>query len=90
MNKRSDDYIPYASEIEAARDAAAARIKDIPDPRHEYVAKYTVNGSELTENILAYSIKEAEEQIKQQLSMVGWYPLNLEITPVDNTNVNVG
>lgn len=90
MNKRSNDYIPYASEIEAAREEAAARVKDIPDPRHEYVATYSINGSELTEKVMAYNIKEAEDHIRQQLSMVGWFPTNLKINAVNDTNVNVG
>ena len=90
MNKRCGDYIPYACEIDAAREAAAARVKDKPDPRHEYVATYTVNGIPLTEKVMAYNIKEAEAHIKQQLSLVGWFPVGLNIVAVGDTNVSIG
>lgn len=90
MNKRSGDYIPFACEIEAARAAAAARVKDKPDPRHAYAATYEVNGTPMSETVMAYDIKEAEQHVKQQLSMVGWFPVNLKIVAVGDTNVSVG
>lgn len=89
MNRRSDDYIPYGYEIEAAREEAAARVKNIPDPRHEYVATYKVNGNAMTERVVAVNIKEAESHVKQQLAMVGWIPVDLSIVAVGNTNVDV-
>jgi len=86
MNKHSDDYIPYACEIEAAREEARARVKGKPDPRHKYSAKYKVNGTELNEVVMAFNAKEAEAHLRQQLSLVGWIPADLEIKSIDDDN----
>lgn len=83
MKNRSSDYIPTAYEIEAERAAAAERIKNIPDPRHRYMAKYMMLGKQVTEEVMAYNAKEAEDYVRQQCGMVGVIPVGLAVSSLD-------
>ena len=89
MSKRSTDYIPTASEIQAELDEAKARAAASPDPRHEYEASYMVKEVRLTERVFAYDIKDAEDHVKQQLGVVGWQPVGLQLKAIEDTNVDI-
>lgn len=80
------DYIPTYADIDRARSEAAARAKDT---RKMYKCTYKIDGHELVETIPAYDLKAATEHIKQQCGIVGWIPVGLTVTPIENTNVEV-
>lgn len=84
--KRNKDYIPTAAEIERSRAEANSRAKDT---RKMYKCEYEVERTKLTETIPAHDMNEATERIKQQCGLVGWIPRNINITPIENTNVEV-
>jgi len=71
MRSRSSDYIPTAGDLVAEAEAREARLKEVKDPRHEYKFKYTWNGNERVETVMAMNAEDAEKLIKSQWSLVG-------------------
>ena len=49
------------------------------DPRKMYTAIYEVHGREFTEKIKALSTRDAEDKLRYELRLVGWFPKEVKI-----------
>lgn len=49
------------------------------DPRKTYTAIYEVNGREFTEKIKGLSPRDAEDKMRYELRLVGWFPKEIKI-----------
>jgi len=79
MKSKNPDYIPMPGELIADAEARAEYMKTHDDPRHEYCATFNCMGKQMTEKVWAFDIKQAEENIKSQWSLVGAQLTNFDI-----------
>lgn len=49
------------------------------DPRKMFTATYEVNGNAYTEKIRALSTQDAEDKLRYELRLVGWFPKEIKI-----------
>lgn len=87
--KFTADYIPSSADFAAIKEKQEEYQKTHADPRHEYEAEYEIEGHKMHEHVFAVTLKAAEEQIRQQTSLVGWIPMNLVVKAVGNTNEDI-
>ena len=79
MARKSTDRIPTEGENRTRLEEIAEYQTTHKDPRKKYTASYTLNGTALSETILAETQQRALEILKYNCSLVGWQISNIEI-----------
>lgn len=83
MAKHNSDYIPTYADIENERATRMERVAKNIKPIHTYSVTYKVNGTLVSETVKGSNASEVEEIIQHNCSMVGWIPVCLTITLVE-------
>ena len=87
MARHNSDYIPYESELIAEAEARKEWQKTHPDPRHDYIAEYDVfiggKRHHRREVVTDWTLKDAENAVKEQWGKVGLYVQNLIVTTAE-------
>ena len=73
------DRIPTEAELMEKIEARTA-YREANDPRKKYKVTYDVNGTTMTEMVMANNERCAEETVKYQCSLVGWQLKNMSIS----------
>jgi len=86
MAKRqvSDDIIPNEADYQNRLAEMKEWQQTHTDPRHKYVATYTLMGTKRSEDVFALNAEEAEKHVKAQWAMLGIYFTDLEIKEAAN------